>query len=82
MTHIKSLGYLVGISHALLSMHMETKKEYIIASNNIQDLTGVGYELLLDQHGDVIAMFYNGNMTVTNPTVTPAQAAADTLIVA
>jgi hypothetical protein len=82
MTQIKSLRYLVGTLDALLSMHMETKKEYIIASNNIQDLTGVGYELLLDQHGDVIAMFYNGNMTVTNPTVTEAEANEVTKLVA
>lgn len=61
---------------------METNKEYVIASNNIQDLKGVGYEMLTDQQGNVIAMFYNGCMTITNPILSEEQANEQTAIVA
>lgn len=36
----------------------------IKVSNNIQDLTGEGAEILTDQAGNPIAEFFNGNFTV------------------
>lgn len=41
----------------------------VIASDNIQDLTGTGMELLTDKQGNVIAVFYNGSMNITNPAI-------------
>lgn len=40
----------------------------IIISNDIKNLTGQGIEYLTDQSGEVIAEFYDGNMTQANPT--------------
>ncbi len=34
----------------------------IIVSNRLSDLTGIGIEYLQDAQGNIIAMFFDGNM--------------------
>jgi len=38
----------------------------IKTSNNIQDLTGIGEEWLMDSEGFILFMFYNGNIMTGN----------------
>lgn len=59
---------------------MNANNETIRASMNILDLTGIGYEWLLDQQGNVIAIFFNGQMSVTKPELTVEQASEITKV--
>lgn len=53
------------------------KTQYqILASSSVLDLQGIGAEALLDANGEVIAMFWNGSMSLISSNPLSAKVAA------
>ena len=42
------------------------KKKFTTISSNIQELKGVGHEWLVDKQGNVIVLFYDGDIVRKN----------------
>ena len=57
-------------------------KLIVKVSNNIQDLIGIGTEILLGIDGEPIAMFIEGNFMSSNPGTSIEERYIDTLIAA